>query len=162
MENTITVVGNITRDPELTFLDGGLAILKFSIAVNRRWKDRNTQEWVERVSYFNIVARGPVADNASSSITKGTRVVVFGRVEQRSWETDGGDTRSTVEINAEEVGPSLRYATAKITKTPRPELGRPVNGPRQTQGERVRNASFPGDRSPARDAMMGQYDEEPF
>ena len=107
-DNTITVVGNITRDPELKFLNSGQAAVRLSIAVNRRWQNRQTQEWEERVSYFEVAGYGSMAENAANSLTKGTRVLVTGRLEQRSWETENGDKRSIVEINADEIAPSLR------------------------------------------------------
>ena len=120
-DNTITIVGNITRDPELKFLNSGQAAVRLSVAVNRRWQNRQTQEWEERVSYFEVTGYGPMAENAANSLSKGTRVVVTGRLEQRSWETENGDKRSIVEINADEIAPSLRFATAAVTKTPRPD-----------------------------------------
>ncbi|HET8989582.1 MAG TPA: single-stranded DNA-binding protein [Acidimicrobiales bacterium] len=122
-DNSITVVGNITRDPELKFLNSGQAAVRLSVAVNRRWQNRQTQEWEERVSYFEVAGYGALAENAANSLTKGTRVIVTGRLEQRSWETENGDKRSIVEINADEIAPSLRYATAVVTKTPRGEGG---------------------------------------
>ncbi len=120
-DNTITVVGNITRDPELKFLNSGQAAVRLSVAVNRRWQNRQTQEWEERVSYFEVTGYGALAENAANSLTKGTRVIVSGRLEQRSWETENGDKRSIVEINADEIAPSLRFATAVVTRTPRAE-----------------------------------------
>jgi single-strand DNA-binding protein len=117
-DNTITVVGNITREPELKFLNSGQAALRFSIAVNRRWQNKQTQEWEERVSYFEVTSYGQLAENTSNSVVKGARVIVTGRLEQRSWETENGDKRSIVEINADEIGPSLRFATAEVTKNP--------------------------------------------
>jgi single-strand DNA-binding protein len=122
-DNSITVVGNITRDPELKFLNSGQAAVRLSVAVNRRWQNRSTQEWEERTSYFEVVGYGQLAENAANSLTKGARVIVTGRLEQRSWETENGDKRSIVEINADEIAPSLRYATAAVTKTPRPDSG---------------------------------------
>ena len=90
-------------------------------AVNRRWQNRQTQEWEERVSYFEVTGYGTMAENAANSLTKGTRVIVTGRLEQRSWETENGDKRSVVEINADEIAPALRYATAVVPKNPRPD-----------------------------------------
>jgi single-strand DNA-binding protein len=124
-DNSITVIGNITRDPELKFLNSGQPSVRFGLAVNRRWQNRQTQEWEERVSYFDVTAYGPVAENTANSLPKGTRVIVTGRLEQRSWETPEGDKRSVVEINADEIAPSLRYATAVVTKIPRAEGGAP-------------------------------------
>ena len=138
-DNTITVVGNVTRDPELKFLNSGQAALRLSIAVNRRWQNRQTQEWEEKVSYFEIVAYGALAENAANTLTKGARVIVNGRLEQRSWETENGDKRSIVEINADEISPSLRWATAVVTKPPRAEGGnfqssdRPAAAPRSNE-----------------------------
>ena len=147
-DNSITVVGNLTRDPELKFLNSGQAAVRFSVAVNRRWQNRQTQEWEERTSYFEVTGYGTMAENAANSLTKGTRVLVTGRLEQRSWETDQGEKRSVVEINADEVAPSLRYATAVVTKTPRPEGGG------YTPPERH---SAPRSQEPAY-----SFDEEPF
>jgi single-strand DNA-binding protein len=138
-DNTITVVGNITRDPELKFLNNGQAAVRLSVAVNRRWQNRQTQEWEERVSYFEVTGYGAMAENAANSLTKGTRVIVNGRLEQRSWETENGDKRSIVEINADEIAPSLRFATAVVTKTPRAEgsnfqpSDRPAPAPRSNE-----------------------------
>lgn len=145
-DNTITVVGNITRDPELKFLNSGQAAIRLSIAVNRRWMNRQTQEWDERVSYFEVAGYGPMAENAANSLSKGTRVIVTGRLEQRSWETENGDKRSIVEINADEIAPSLRFATAVVTRTPRGD-GAPSGGERQSRPSETPAYS---------------YDEEPF
>lgn len=117
--NTVTIVGNLTRDPELRYTPSGQANATFGVAVNRRWMNRQTNEWEERVSFFNVVCWREMADNVSESLAKGARVVVTGRLEQRSWETENGDKRSVVEIVADEVGPSLRWATAEIRKNDR-------------------------------------------
>jgi single-strand DNA-binding protein len=147
-DNTITVVGNVTRDPELKFLNSGQAAIRLSIAVNRRWQNRQTQEWEERVSYFEVTGYGSMAENAANSLQKGARVVVTGRLEQRSWETENGDKRSIVEINADEIAPSLRWATAVITRTPRAEGGNFQSGDRPA----------PRTNEPTTYA----FDEEPF
>ena len=118
-DNTVTVVGNVTRDPELRFTNSGQATASFGLAVNRRWQNRQTQEWEEATSFFNVVAWREQAENAAESLTKGMRVVVTGRLEQRSWETDNGDKRSVVEISADEIAPSLRWATAQVTRNER-------------------------------------------
>ena len=149
-DNTITVVGNITRDPELKFLNSGQATVRLSVAVNRRWQNRQTQEWEERVSYFEVTGYGPMAENAANSLTKGTRVIVNGRLEQRSWETPEGDKRSIIEINADEIAPSLRYATAVINKTPRPE------------GAGNFQASARGGAPRSNEPSTYAFDEEPF
>jgi single-strand DNA-binding protein len=118
-DNTVTLVGNVTRDPELRYTSGGAANVSFGLAVNRRWQNRQTQEWEERVSFFNIVCWREMAENVAESLAKGSRVVVTGRLEQRSWETENGDKRSVVEVNADEIGPSLRWATAQVTRNDR-------------------------------------------
>jgi single-strand DNA-binding protein len=117
--NSVTIVGNLTRDPELRYTPSGQANATFGVAVNRRWQNRQTNEWEERVSFFNVVCWREMADNVAESLAKGARVVVTGRLEQRSWETDNGEKRSVVEIVADEIGPSLRWATAQITRNER-------------------------------------------
>ena len=117
--NSVTIVGNLTRDPELRYTPSGQANASFGVAVNRRWQNRQTNEWEERVSFFNVVCWREMADNVAESLAKGARVVVTGRLEQRSWETDNGEKRSVVEIVADEVGPSLRWATAQVTRNER-------------------------------------------
>ena len=118
-DNNVTIVGNVTRDPELRFTPSGQAIATFGIAVNRRWQNRQTQEWEEAVSFFDVTCWAQMAENVAESVTKGTRVLVTGRLEQRSWETNDGEKRSKVEIVADEIGPSLRFATAGVTKNER-------------------------------------------
>ena len=113
-DNTITLVGNVTREPELKFLNSGTASVKFGLAVNKRWQNKQTQEWEEAVSFFDVVAYGPIAENIANSLHKGNRAIVSGSVEQRTWETDKGEKRSVVEINAAEVGPSLRFNAVDI------------------------------------------------
>jgi len=120
-DNTVTVVGNVTRDPEVRYTAGGQANARFGIAVNRRWMNRQTNEWQEEVSFFDVVCWREMAENVAESIGKGNRVVVTGRLEQRSWETDNGEKRSAVQITADEIGPSLRWATVAITRNERRE-----------------------------------------
>jgi single-strand DNA-binding protein len=125
MSNSITVIGNITRDPEMRFTPSGQPTATFGVAVNRRWQNRQTQEWEEATSFFDVVCWRDLAENVSESLQKGARVIVSGRLEQRSWETPDGDKRSKVEIVADEIGPSLRWATAQVTKADRrsPDAG---------------------------------------
>jgi single-strand DNA-binding protein len=117
--NAVQLVGNITRDPELRYTPSGQATATFGLAVNRRWQNRQTQEWEEATSFIDIVCWRDLAEHASESLTRGSRVIVIGRMEQRSWETQDGDKRSKVEIVADEVGPSLRWATAEVKKSVR-------------------------------------------
>jgi single-strand DNA-binding protein len=117
--NSVTLVGNITRDPELRFTPSGQATVTFGLAVNRRWQNRQTQEWEEATSFFDVVCWREMAENASESLARGSRVIVVGRLEQRSWETPEGEKRSKIEVVADEIGPSLRWATASVTKNER-------------------------------------------
>jgi len=119
MDNTVTLVGNATRDPELRFTPTGQAQARLGVAVNRRWQNRQTQEWEEATSFFDVVCWRELAEHAAESITRGMRVIVVGRVEQRSWETPDGERRSKVEIVADEIGPSLRWATATVARAER-------------------------------------------
>ena len=118
-DNTVTLVGNVTREPELRYTAAGQAMAKFGLAVNRRWQNRQTNAWEESTSFFDVVAWREMAENVGESITKGTRVVVTGRMEQRSYENQAGEKRSAVELVADEVGPSLRWATAKVVRNER-------------------------------------------
>lgn len=117
MTNNITVAGNVTRDPELRFTPSGAANVKFGIAVNRRWQKNG--DWEESTSFFDVACWAQLAENVAESLTKGCRVLVTGRLEQRGWEDKDGNRRSTVEIIADEVGPSLRWATCEVTRTER-------------------------------------------
>lgn len=121
--NTVTVVGNLTRDPELRFTPSGQAVANFGLAVNRRWQNRSTNEWEEATSFFDVTCWAQMAENVAESLPKGARVVVTGRLDQRSWENQDGDRRSKVEIVADEVGPSLRWASAQVTKNERRDGG---------------------------------------
>ena len=117
--NSITISGNITREPEMRYTPSGVSKVTFGVAVNRSWRNQQSQEWEEQTSFFNVVAWRQLAENVSASLTKGSRVVVSGRLEQRSWETESGEKRSIVEIVADDVAPSLRFATAEIHKVER-------------------------------------------
>ena len=148
--NSITITGNITRDPEMRYTPSGVSKVSFGVAVNRSWRNQQTQEWDEQTSFFNVVAWRQLAENVGASLAKGARVVVSGRLEQRSWETEQGEKRSIVEIVADDIAASLRFATAEIHKVER---------------------SGPGDGGPAPRAAAvaapagGGYDEfgeEPF
>lgn len=119
MDNSITLVGNVTREPELKFLGSGTAVVDFGLAVNRRWKNKQTDEWEEQTSFVDVTVWGEYGENVAESIPKGCRVIVNGRIEQQSWETKDGEKRSKIQVVADEVGPSLRYATAEVVKTER-------------------------------------------
>jgi single-strand DNA-binding protein len=96
MSNTVTITGNLTREPEIRYTREGQATAQLGVAVNRRWQDRSTQEWTEATSFFDVVCWRDLAENVALSFSKGMRVVVTGRLEQRSWETDEGEHRSKV------------------------------------------------------------------
>jgi single-strand DNA-binding protein len=149
--NNITLVGNITRDPELRFTATGQAKVNFGLAVNRRWQNRQTQDWEEATSFFNVIAWGEMGENVSESLGKGSRVIVSGRLEQRSWETEEGEKRSVIEVVADEVGPSLRWATAEVKKSDR-------RGPGGGDGG---GSGGGGGSRPVANAEPA-YDEEPF
>jgi single-strand DNA-binding protein len=119
MANTTTITGNLTREPEIRYTKEGQATAQLGVAVTRRWQDRTTAEWQEATSFFDVVCWRDLAENVALSLTKGMRVVVSGRIEQRSWETEDGEHRSKVEIVADEIGPSLRYATAEVHRVER-------------------------------------------
>ena len=119
MANTTTITGNLTREPEIRYTKEGQATAQLGIAVNRRWQDRTTQEWQEAVSFFDVICWRDLAENVALSLSKGMRVVVTGRLEQRSWENEEGEHRSKVEITADDIGPSLRFATADIRRVER-------------------------------------------
>jgi single-strand DNA-binding protein len=113
--NTVTVVGNLTRDPELRHTPTGQAVVKFGIAVNRVYTNRNGEK-VEQTDFFTVNAWRSLAENVAESLKSGARVLVTGRMQSRTWETEDGAKRTAVEIEAEEVAASLRWATAKLTK----------------------------------------------
>ena len=117
--NSVTLVGNIVDDPELRFTAGGQAMTKFRIAVNRRWQDRSTNEWQEEVSFFGCTVWREQAENVAESLKKGSRVLINGRLQQRQWETPEGEKRSVVEIQVDDCGPSLRWATASVERNAR-------------------------------------------
>jgi single-strand DNA-binding protein len=119
MTSSVNLIGNITRDPELRFTPSGQAVSTFGLAVSRRWQNRQTQAWEESTSFFDVVCWGSLAENVSDSLPKGARVLVTGRLDQRSWETQDGEKRSKIEVVADEVGPSLRWAIARPEKVDR-------------------------------------------
>ena len=117
--NTVAIAGNLTRDPELRFLNDGTAVANLGVAVSRRWFDKNKNDWTEETSFFDVSAWRQQAENAAESFKKGDRVVVVGRLEQRSWEGDNGEKRSKVEIRADEISASTKFGpTQAAPKAP--------------------------------------------
>ena len=127
MSSNVTVVGNLTRDPELRFTPAGAPVTTFGVAVNRRWQNRDNQQWEESTSFFNVTCWRDLAQNVSESLEKGARVVVTGRLEQRSWETQDGERRSVVEIVADKI-PALDSVNDVIQTFVRPTSGGIVFG----------------------------------
>ena len=118
--NRVVLVGNLTRDPELRYTPNGAALVKFGVAVSRRVKDDATGQWKDAdTSFFDVTAWRSLAENVAETLTQGNRVVVVGRLRTNSWETPEGEKRSKIEIEAEEVGPSLKWASAKIERQSR-------------------------------------------
>jgi single-strand DNA-binding protein len=119
-ETSITVIGNLTADPELRFTPSGAAVANFTVASTPRTFDRQTNEWKDGESLFlNCSVWRQAAENAAESLVRGSRVIVSGRLKARSYETREGEKRTVFEVDVDEVGPSLRYATAKVTKASR-------------------------------------------
>ena len=167
-DNTVTVVGNVTRDPELRFAQSGMAIAQFGVAWNRRRQDQE-----DEVSFFDVTCFRQLAENVAESVKKGARVVIYGTLQQRSWETDSGDRRSKVEILADDVAPSLKWATAAITRNERPGGGGDYRGGGRGDG---RSRGSGGSRPAGLEALESRHtggtqqagaasssaDEEPF
>lgn len=149
MSNTTTITGNLTREVDIRYTREGQAQCTLGVAVNRRWLDRTTQEWQEATSFFDVIAWRDLAENCALSLTKGMRVIVTGRLEHRTWEAEDGTHRSKVEITADEIGPSLMFATTDVHKVERRGSS--------TQPAHV-GAPAPEGTAPAGYA----YDEEPF
>ena len=150
-DSNVTIVGNLTRDPELRFTAGGKGVASFGVAVNRRYQVNG--EWQEKVSFFNVTAWDSLGENAAASLTKGTRIMVTGRLEQREYETKEGEKRNVVEIVADELGPSLRWARAEVERTQR-------TGPDGTPSGGARPAAAAAAGGRTADPVYG--DEEPF
>src|ERR1700754_2291458 len=119
-DTVITVIGNLTADPELRFTPSGAAVANFTVASTPRMFDRATNEWKDGEALFlRCSIWRQAAENVAESLTRGSRVIVSGRLQQRSYETREGEKRTVIEMQVDEVGPSLRYATAKVNRTQR-------------------------------------------
>lgn len=124
-ETIITVVGNLTADPELRYTQNGLPVANFTIASTPRNFDRQTNEWKDGEPLFlRASCWREFAEHVAGSLTKGSRVIATGRLTQRSYETREGEKRTSVELQVDEIGPSLRYATAQVTRAARSDSGR--------------------------------------
>ncbi len=172
-DTTITVVGNLTADPELRFTPSGAAVANFTVASTPRIYDRQSGEWKDGEALFlrcNIWREA--AENVAESLTRGSRVIVTGRLKQRSFETREGEKRTVFEVEVDEIGPSLRYATAKVNKASRSGGGGGGFGSGSRQAQ-VPSASAPAEASggsgddpwgsaPASGSFGGGDDEPPF
>jgi single-strand DNA-binding protein len=123
-DNMTTLVGNLTDDPELRYTQNGVAVASLRVAVNRRFRNNQTNEWEDRLDgYFTVNVWRDHAENVAESLKRGTRVLVHGRLTSRSYEDKDGHTRWVTEIEADEVCPSLRWATAEVKKVSRSSRG---------------------------------------
>jgi len=171
-DTIITVVGNLTADPELRFTPSGAAVANFTVASTPRIYDRQSGEWKDGEALFlrcNIWREA--AENVAESLTRGSRVILQGRLKQRSFETREGEKRTVVEVEVDEIGPSLRYATAKVNKASRSGGGGGGFGgggggggggsrqPAQTGGG---GGDDPWGSAPASGSFGGGDDEPPF
>jgi single-strand DNA-binding protein len=170
-DTVITVIGNLTADPELRFTPAGAAVANFTVASTPRVFDRNANEWKDGEALFlrcNIWREA--AENVAESLTRGSRVIVQGRLKQRSYETREGEKRTVVELEVDEIGPSLRYATAKVNKASRSgggggfgsgggSRGGPSDG---GGGGGEAKQDDPWGSAPASGSFSGSDDEPPF
>ena len=169
-DTVITVIGNLTADPELRFTPSGAAVANFTVASTPRTFDRQTNEWKDGEALFlrcNIWREA--AENVAESLTRGARVIVSGRLKQRSFETREGEKRTVVELEVDEIGPSLKYATAKVNKASRSGGGGGGFGggggssrqPAQSGGGAAASED-PWGSAPASGSFAGGDDEPPF
>jgi single-strand DNA-binding protein len=174
-DTVITVIGNLTADPELRFTPSGAAVANFTVASTPRTFDRQTNEWKDGEALFlrcNIWREA--AENVAESLTRGARVIVSGRLKQRSFETREGEKRTVVELEVDEIGPSLKYATAKVNKASRSGGGGGFGGgggsrqpaAAQSGGGSASGGSAGGEdpwgSAPASGSFAGGDDEPPF
>jgi single-strand DNA-binding protein len=169
-DTIITVVGNLTADPELRFTPSGAAVANFTVASTPRIFDRQSNEWKDGDALFmRCSIWREAAENVAESLTRGSRVVVQGRLKQRSYETREGEKRTVVELEVDEIGPSLRYATAKVNKASRSGgggggfgSGGGGGGPRSGGDSTEAKTDDPWGSAPASGSFSGGDDEPPF
>jgi single-strand DNA-binding protein len=169
-DTTITVVGNLTADPELRFTPSGAAVANFTVASTPRIYDRQSGDWKDGEALFlrcNIWREA--AENVAESLTRGSRVILTGRLKQRSFETKEGEKRTVMEVEVDEIGPSLRYATAKVNKANRGGGGgggfgggAPSGGGGAPRGNAAAAQEDPWGSAPASGSFGGNDDEPPF
>jgi single-strand DNA-binding protein len=168
-DTNITVVGNLTADPELRFTPSGAAVANFTVASTPRIFDRQSNEWKDGDALFmRCSIWREAAENVAESLTRGSRVIVQGRLKQRSYETREGEKRTVVELEVDEIGPSLRYATAKVNKASRSGGGGGGSGRGGgsrgggSGGGEAAKQDDPWGGAPASGSCSGGDDEPPF
>ena len=156
-ETTITVVGNLTADPELRYTQGGLAVANFTIASTPRTFDRQANDWKDGEALFlRASCWREFAEHVAGSLTKGSRVVATGRLKQRSYDDREGVKRTAIELEVDEIGPSLRYATAQVTRAPGGSTGGGATGPASDAPQN--DPAYDADRA----STAAWNDETPF
>ncbi len=161
-DTTLTVIGNLTADPELRFTPSGAAVANFTVASTPRFLDKQSGEWKDGEALFlrcNIWRQA--AENAAETLTRGMRVIVSGRLRQRSFETREGEKRTVVELEVDEIGPSLRYATAKVNKVSRGSGSGGFGGSGSGSGSGGQSADDPWGSAPQAGAGGGAAEDEP-
>jgi single-strand DNA-binding protein len=149
-DTTITIIGNLTDDPELRYTPSGAAVAKFRVASTPRYLDKASGQWKDGEPLFLACnSWRDTAEHVAESLTRGARVIVTGRLRQRSYETREGEKRTVMELEVDEVGPSLRYATAKVQKATR------------TTGTGARDTDGWSTATPARPSPAGSFEDEP-
>jgi len=160
-ETVITVVGNLTADPELRYTQNGLAVANFTIASTPRTLDRASNEWKDGEALFlRVSVWREFAEHVAGSLTKGSRVIATGRLKQRSYETKEGEKRTSIELEVDEIGPSLRYATAQVTRAASSRDGAPRGA--APVAEEPWAASAPAASSDVWNTPGNYADETPF
>jgi single-strand DNA-binding protein len=159
-ETTITIVGNLTEDPEIRFTPAGVAMARFTVASTPRTYDKTTNQWTDGTGMFlRCTAWRELAEHAADSLTKGTRVVLAGRLRQHNWKNEQGENRSMLQVEVDEIGPSLRWATAKVTKANRTGGGNGFGAPAQDDQWAT---GTPAKASATAGAGSGFSEEPPF
>jgi single-strand DNA-binding protein len=165
-ETVITVIGNLTADPELRYTQNGLPVANFTVASTPRSFDRQANEWKDDEALFlRCSVWREVAEHVAGSLTKGTRVIVQGRLKQRSYQDREGNNRTALELEVDEIGPSLRYATAQVTRTAGSGAGGAARRPSAPQQVQDEPWATPGSAAPSQEgwAAPGAYgDDTPF
>ncbi|MFE6691056.1 single-stranded DNA-binding protein [Streptomyces sp. NPDC057743] len=134
-ETPITIIGNLTADPELKFTNSGAALVKFTVASTPRTYDKESAQWKDgTAAFFRCAAWRQLAEHVADSLAKGSRVVLSGRIRQHNWKTDQGENRSMLAVEVDDIGPSLQFATATVQRAQRSNPTPADNGPWSTSG----------------------------